>query len=174
MHILAVEPVFAQGKAYAGRMAVSAQVAPSVDLVFDGKCGLCTRIALWLQRVDRRGRVEIHPLQRPGVLGRFGLTEQEALGAAWAFRRPVVTGAPVRSTAPHRGAAAVNLTLDAVFGTCLFSTIYRLPGIWWLQDRGYQWIADHRYMLKGVTPWCAQHPEDCPGADGPMSCTIAQ
>lgn len=149
-------------------MAASAQKTSSVDLVFDGNCGFCTRAALWLERADRRGRVEIHPLQRPGVLDRFGLTEQEALGAAWAYRRQADAGAP----APHRGAAAVNLALDAVFGTRIFSAIYRMPGIWWLQDRGYQWIADHRYLLKGATPWCSQHPEDCPGAGADMSCTL--
>lgn len=150
--------------------------SPDVDLVFDGHCGFCTRAALWLQRADRHGRVQIHPLQRAGVLERFGLTEDEALSAAWAYRSTTGGEASVRAAVPYRGAAAVSLALDAVFGTRLFSTFYRVPGVWWVQDRVYQWVADHRYLLKGVTPWCAQHPEDCADAaagEG-MSCTIAR
>lgn len=142
----------------------SAPEAPGIDLVFDGDCGFCTRSALWIQGRDRDGSVHLHPLQRPGVLERFGLTHEEALSAVWAFRRGGGAGAGFRSTPPYRGAAAVNLALDAVFGTRIFSAVYRLPGLRWLQDLGYQWVADHRYLLRGATPWCLERPEDCPDA----------
>lgn len=142
-------------------MTVAAQAAPEIDLVFDGRCGFCTRAALWLERVDRRSRVHLHPLQRPGVLEQFGLTEGEALAALWAFPRGAT--AHPHAARPYRGAAAVNLAADAAFDTRVFSALYRVPGVWWVQDRAYQWIADHRYLLRGVVPWCEQHTEDCWG-----------
>lgn len=141
----------------------------SIDLVFDGHCGFCTRAANWIERADRAGRVTLHPLQRPGVLERFGLTEAEALAAAWAFE----TDASGKQLRPLRGAAAVNRAIDAALGTRVLSAAYRLPGVWWVQDRVYQWIADHRYLLRGATPWCATHPGDCAETSAGMSCTIS-
>ncbi|MDO4260027.1 MAG: DUF393 domain-containing protein [Actinomycetaceae bacterium] len=136
--------------------------AAPVHLVFDGHCGFCTRAAGWLRRLDRRQRVQIYPAQRPGVLERFALTENDAQKAAWAF-----TGR--RRTA---GAAAVNLVLDAALGVKGFSSFYNLPGIHWIQDRLYQWVADHRYMLRGVTPWCEEHPEDCGPSQSASGCSL--
>src|SRR5699024_6022982 len=113
-NILAVEPHFVQLRSGARKLTAmenSAPEAPGIDLVFDGDCGFCTRSALWIQGRDRDGRVHLHPLQRPGVLERFGLTHEEALSAVWAFRRGGGAGAGFRSTPPYRGAAAVNLAL---------------------------------------------------------------
>lgn len=131
-----------------------------IDLVFDGRCGVCTRSADWLRRRDRRGRIDLHPSQRPGVLERFGLTEAEAAEAAWAFdggtERP-----RAGEGARYRGAAAVNRALDAALGVRVFLPVYRVPPIRWAQDRVYRWVAEHRHRLRGTTPWCTRHPEDC-------------
>lgn len=150
---------------------------PTIDLVFDGHCAFCTRAANWIERLDRAGRVRLHPLQRPGVLERFGLTEGEALTAAWVFEADAA-GRPLR---PLRGAAAVNRAIDAALGTRVCSALYRVPGIWWIEDLAYQWIADHRSWFPGATPWCAANPGDCaeaPGgaayAPGGMGCTVAR
>lgn len=122
-----------------------------VDLVFDGRCGFCTRSVDWLRRLDRAGRVRFHPYQQAGVLTRFGLTEDEAGSAAWAFAGGRRAG----------GAGAVNLALDAALGTTLFSAVYHLPGIRWVQDRAYRWVAGHRHLLPGTTPWCRRYPDEC-------------
>ena len=127
-----------------------------LDLVFDGRCGVCTRSAEWLRRRDRRGRIRLHPSQRPGVLERFGVTEAEAAAAVWAFETGA-SGAPSR----HRGAAAINRALDVALGVRLLMPFYRLPLIRQAQDRGYRWVAEHRHRLRGTTPWCTAHPEDC-------------
>lgn len=130
-----------------------------IDLVFDGGCGFCTRAVGWLRRLDRHGRVRVHPSQGSGVLQRFGLAEEEARAAVWAFQMPDPTAG--RPGFRYRGAAAANRALDAALGIRLFVPLYRIPGIAWVQDRAYRWIADNRYRLRGVTPWCAEHPEAC-------------
>lgn len=124
-----------------------------LDVVYDGRCGVCTRAAKWLERRDRRGRIELHPAQRPGVLERFGLSDAAADAAAWVFERG--TG---RS---FRGAAAVNRALDEVCVFPVLLSLYRVPGVRWVQDRAYGWVAEHRSRLRGITPWCTAHPEDC-------------
>ena len=145
----------------------TASIDRGVDLVFDGQCGFCTRAAGWIRRLDRRGRVRIHPSQGVGVLERFGLSEAAAHSAAWTFGSD---GAG--RTVGHEGAAAVAGALDAALGLRVFLPFYRLPGVRWVQDRVYRWVAEHRYLLRGVTPWCQEHPEDCPGVAGPASCSI--
>lgn len=127
-----------------------------LHLVFDGRCGFCTRAVGWAKRLDRHGRLECLPSQGSGVLERFGLSGQQADDAVWAFH-----GARRLS-----GAAAVNAALDAALGGSLFERLYRMPGSRAVQDRGYRWVADHRGKFPGVTPWCERHPEDCGGSAG--------
>lgn len=141
-----------------------------LDVVFDGQCGVCTRAALWLEARDRRGRIRVHPSQRPGVLAEFGISEEAAKQAAWAFEAH--GGAGGSAMASYRGAAAINRALDVAFGTRLFLPLYRVPGIRWAQDRAYRWIAENRFRLRGVTPWCRSHPEDCPDVAGAASCAL--
>lgn len=122
-----------------------------LDLIFDGRCGFCTRAVGWVRALDRHGRITTHAYQQPDVLERFGLTESQAHAAVWA-----VTGE--RKSA---GAAAVAATLDTALGTRVFGRLYRIPPVRMLQDRVYQWVADHRGKFPGVTPWCERHPGRC-------------
>lgn len=141
-----------------GREPESATV---VDLVFDGQCGFCTRSANWIRRLDRSGSIQIHPAQKLGIHERFQLTAADTQRAAWAI------------SGTHRlsGAAAVNLSLDVALGLRVFSMLYRFPPVRWIQDRIYAWVASHRYLLRGTTPWCVTHPEDCELAVNGATCT---
>lgn len=136
--------------------------APTVDLVFDGQCGFCTRSVSWISRLDRHSRVRVHPAQRAGVRENFDLSEDDTQTAAWA----------VTEHERLSGAGAINLALDAALGTKVFRLLYRLPGIRWSQDRIYRWVSEHRYLLRGTTPWCSTHPEDCPLAVEGASCSL--
>lgn len=133
-----------------------------IDVVFDGNCGFCTRSAGWLRRIDRHGRVRLHPSQGAGVLQRFGLGEAEARSAVWAFELPSAAGRPGYR---YRGAAAANRAADAALGIRLFVPVYRLPVIHRVQDRVYAWVVANRYRLPGATPWCSEHPDDCGSAE---------
>lgn len=132
------------------------------DLIFDGQCGFCTRAVLQLQRLDRKGRIQVHPFQHDGVLAEFGLSAEQTRQAVWFFA----------SSRRLAGAAAVNAALDAALGTRVFLPVYRIPGIRHLQEWVYRWIATHRYRLRGVTPWCVTHPQDCELAVAGASCRI--
>lgn len=149
----------------------------TLDVVFDGRCGMCTRAAAWIKGKDRHCRLTFHPYQGDGVLERFGLSEEAARTAVWAFSpRAAGVGAGVGSgvgsdsaatdslhnySSGHSGAAAVNRVLDTAFGLRIFSAAYGVPGVTWLQDRAYRWVAVNRHRFRGVTPWCDAHPGDC-------------
>ena len=134
----------------------------SVDLIFDGQCGFCTRAVNWILRLDKHSRLRVHPSQRAGVRERFRLSPDDRQEAAWAI------------TPQQRisGAGAINLSLDAALGVSLFSPLYRLPGVRWAQDRIYAWVSSHRYLLRGTVPWCTSRPEDCELAVEGMSCSL--
>lgn len=128
-------------------------------LVFDGYCGFCTRAVHAVLRLDRRGRVRALPLQGPDVLRLTGLTREDALHQVWWI------GADGRRVG---GAGA----MAAVLGGPL-PALYRLPGLRQVADRAYRWVAEHRRLLRGVTPHCVARPEAGCDADVGMSCGVA-
>jgi predicted DCC family thiol-disulfide oxidoreductase YuxK len=125
-----------------------------VTVVFDGTCNFCTWTIQQLDWLDRHQRVRVQPFQGPGVLARYGLTQAQTEEAAWA-----ITPRGNR----YQGAAAVNLTVAVALGTRLPYLIYRLPGVRQLQDALYGLIARNRRFIRGVVPYCKQHPKACAG-----------
>ncbi len=124
-------------------------------LVFDGHCGFCTRAVHAVLRLDRRGRVRALPLQGPQVLALTGLTREAALHEAWWIGADGVR---------LGGAGAMSAAVSAVTGVPVVRA-YRLPGLRAVADRGYRWVAEHRRVLPGVTPYCTARPEACCDAD---------
>lgn len=117
-------------------------------LLFDGYCGFCTRAVHAVLRLDRRGRVRALPLQGPRVLALTGITREQALHEAWW----VGSGGTRLS-----GAEALTAAVSAAVGIPL-GWLYRIPGLRALLDRAYRWVAEHRRLLRGVTPHCAADP----------------
>ncbi len=130
-------------------------------LVFDGYCGFCTRAVHAVLRLDRRGRVRALPLQGPRVLERTGLTRDDALYQAWW----------ITDTERLGGAGAMTAAASVAVGAPVL-LLYRLPVVRRLADRGYRWVAEHRRLLRGVTPHCVAHPEAGCDADVGMSCGV--
>jgi len=121
-------------------------------LVFDGRCGMCTRLANRLARWNRAGRLRIEPFQAPGMAERLGIADDRLPESAWWLDS---------SGAVFAGAQAINAALSAALGTSLPLWIYRLPGVGALQNAIYRWVAAHRYRFRGVTPLCEAEPERC-------------
>lgn len=119
-------------------------------LVFDGRCGFCTRSIRWFQRLDRRQRVETVPLQAPGVPESVNSSEEECLSSL----RWRGTDGTLLS-----GAAAVNAAVGTVLGSRLPMTLYRRTR--GLQERAYNWVAENRYRLPGMQPYCESSPAAC-------------
>jgi predicted DCC family thiol-disulfide oxidoreductase YuxK len=121
-------------------------------LIFDGRCGMCTRVCNGLARLNRTGRLQIEPLQAPGMAGRLGVPVERLPESAWWLDS---------SGAVFAGAEAMNAALCAGLGTSLPLWIYRLPGLGALQNAVYRWVAAHRYRFRGVTPLCEAEPARC-------------
>ena len=123
-----------------------------VTLIFDGRCGFCTRSVRLLKTLDHHDRVEAVPYQRPGTPEAHGLT-------------PARCEAALQGTTPegelYSGAAAVNAALSVALGTRLPLAFYGTPGVRQLQDLIYLLVARNRRRLPGDVSFCRQHPERC-------------
>jgi predicted DCC family thiol-disulfide oxidoreductase YuxK len=129
-------------------------------LIFDGYCGFCTRAVQSIQRLDRRGHLEVRAWQQPETLERAGLTPEAVRTAAWL----IVDGQR------YRGAAAINAALGLVTGNPIFMGLYRFVLIRPLQDLAYAWIASNRSRFRGVKAFCNQEPDACMA--GQTSCQL--
>lgn len=114
-------------------------------LIFDGDCGFCTSSVTVIERWIRP-RCDIKPWQRTDI-AEFDLTEAECTTAVQFVTadRRVYSGSRavmrMLRTAPPPW-PAVGALGDA-------------PGVAWVADRVYRWIATHRERLPGSTPACA-------------------
>jgi predicted DCC family thiol-disulfide oxidoreductase YuxK len=121
-------------------------------LFFDGACGMCTRSVNFLIAHDRTGYLETAPLQSPGVAERLGVPDDRLLEAMrWLDA----------SGAVYTGAEAWAAAWSVALGTRLPLRFYRIPGIRFIQNAVYRWVANHRYRFRGTTPYCESHPVAC-------------
>lgn len=130
-------------------------------LVFDGRCGFCTRTVGWLRRLDRHNRIELVPFQHSGAAARVGATlEQCAAAVRWQHADGSRAAA----------AEAINAALAVILGTRAPLLVYRVT--WRAQEWLYRWVADNRYRLPGTAPWCERYPADCTAVTTRGSCRI--
>jgi predicted DCC family thiol-disulfide oxidoreductase YuxK len=112
-------------------------------------------MARWVRRRDRAGRVLVVASQKPGALGRFGLTRAEADRAAWAIDR---------DGSRLEGAAAVNRVLREIGGPwATLAAVYRLKPAGAMEEDMYRWFVGHRSWFHrfGIQPECAEPGADC-------------
>ena len=128
-----------------------------VLLIYDGYCGICTRIARWVQRRSA-GRVAVLPNQTRGMLARTGLSRAEVDREVWAIDRAGRRGG---------GAAAVNRALAEMGWWRHPARLYATPGIRQAEEAIYAWVARNRGRLArwGITPGCAAAGADCEPED---------
>lgn len=89
--------------------------------------------------------------QAIGVRERTGLSPAQTERAAWTVAEGVCVGGP----------RAVALFVAVAWDSRLPLVVWRLPGVPWLLDRIYEWVARNRHRFPGRTPWCVTHPEAC-------------
>ncbi|MGL5929175.1 MAG: thiol-disulfide oxidoreductase DCC family protein [Dermatophilaceae bacterium] len=118
-------------------------------LVFDGDCGICTRLAGVAARwtPPRRGTVTASQWVD---LGHYGLTEEQCRLAL----QYVDTHGRVHSAQD----AVARLLLDSHPWWRPAGVALRLPGINQLAGLVYRWVARNRYRLPGGTPACGLTP----------------
>jgi predicted DCC family thiol-disulfide oxidoreductase YuxK len=121
-------------------------------LFFDGTCGMCTRSRNLLLRMDRTGNLQTEALQSPGAAQRLGIAPTSLLESVrWLDS----------SGAVYSGAEAANAALSAAIGTRIPLVIYRIPGVGFIEEAIYRWVAANRYRFPGTTPYCQSHPNAC-------------
>lgn len=113
-------------------------------LVFDGRCGFCTRAVEWLM-TRARVPVRFEPYQATD-LAAYGLTHAQASRAAWWVdpdgRR-------------HRGHRAVGRSFEACGGGWrVVGWLCRVPPASWAAALVYRFVAKYRRHLPGATPAC--------------------
>lgn len=124
----------------------------SGTLFFDGNCGMCTRSVEFILRHNRTGELQAEPLQGPGVADRLGIPPAQLLDSGrWLDA----------SGAVYSGAEAMNAAVSAAIGSKLPLMLYRIPGIRFVEEAIYRWVAGHRYRFPGTTPYCESHPAAC-------------
>ena len=114
-------------------------------MIFDGDCGFCTASVNVIRRWIRPD-ADIEPWQRTD-LAQFGLTEQECTVA-------------VQFVDPQGSVTSGSRAVMAALRTAplpwpVLGAIGDAPGIAWVADRTYRWIAANRFRLPGSTPACA-------------------
>jgi predicted DCC family thiol-disulfide oxidoreductase YuxK len=113
---------------------------------------MCTRSRDLLLRFNRTGNVQTETLQSPGLAERLGITPASLLESIrWLDA----------SGAVYSGAEAANAAFSAAVGTRIPLAIYRIPGIRFIEEAVYRWVAAHRYRFPGTTPYCESHPTAC-------------
>ncbi len=127
----------------------------SAVLLFDGSCGICTRIAHWVRAHDPGRRILVLPNQIPGLIERHGLTRAAVDRSAWLIEP---------DGRRFEGAAALNRIARLIGGRWAWAAaLYAAPPVRWAEERVYRWIADHRRRLArwGVTPECERPGARC-------------
>ncbi len=110
-----------------------------LTLVYDAECEFCTRLARWVERQDRRGRVSVRANQEAGLIESLGLTREEVGRAAWAVEE---------SGRKFEGAAAINRVLRELGGGWpVLGRLYNVPPIGWLENQYYKRVARKRSWL---------------------------
>ena len=102
--------------------------------------------------MDRTGNLRTEALQSPGTAERLGIAQASLLESV----RWLDT-----SGAVYSGAEAANAAFSAAIGTRIPLAIYRIPGVRFIEEAVYRWVAANRYRFPGTTPYCQSHPSAC-------------
>ena len=113
---------------------------------------MCTRSRDFLLELNRTGDLRTEPLQRPGTAERLGISPERLMEQVWWLDA---------SGQVYGGAEAANAAVSAALGSRLPLLLYRVPGMRFVQNAIYRWVAAHRHRFPGKTPYCESHPVAC-------------
>lgn len=118
-------------------------------VVYDGHCGMCTRLAARLAALDERRVFEIIPSQQQGVEARFPWIPAKAYSEALQLVRN-------GDKQTWQGAAAIEEIVSLLRNGWLVSWLFVVPFGRRIANRLYRWFADHRHEL-GCGEHCQVH-----------------
>lgn len=115
--------------------------APSRLCLYDADCGICTWCVQLGARLDRKQRIEFVPNLDEG---RFPVGVDQAL-----VQQTIVVTEAGEDGFKLR-AAAVAALIAVLPGGAPLAWLLRLPGVRWLADRGYRWVARNRVRISAA------------------------
>ncbi|PID54569.1 MAG: thiol-disulfide oxidoreductase [Micrococcales bacterium] len=123
----------------------------SPTLVFDGDCGLCSRLASLARRLRACEQAYRVVAYQQTDLTALGLTTQECAQALqWVEANGrIETGA----------AAVARLLLAGRWWARPGGALLLLPGVRALSAVAYRWVATHRHRLPGGSAACSACPD---------------
>jgi len=127
-------------------------------LLYDGTCGFCRAWVARLRRWDRAGRIDYVPYQQRSAVAGLPWVADEAVDRAMHFVAP--------DGRIDAGARAFPAILGYLPGGGLIKPLFGVPGVRWLADRVYEWVARHRHQLSRPGATCGIEPST---ADLPAS-----
>jgi predicted DCC family thiol-disulfide oxidoreductase YuxK len=143
----------------------SMSVAPTIGkaaraytVIYDGTCGVCTRMVKLLDGWDRNHELEIIPSQAPGARARFPWVP----AAAYAESVQVIRE---RDGKTWQAAAALEELLKVLPKGRAVSWLFKVPFARPIADRSYEWFARNRYRM-GCGEHCAVRPASRDNRDG--------
>jgi len=119
---------------------------PRLAVIYDGHCGVCTRVVARLARLDTRGVLEITPSQADGTRDRFPWIPARAYDESLQVVR-------ISDERTWQGAAAVEEVINALRGGWVVAWLFRIPFARRIAERAYRWFASHRGEL-GCSAHC--------------------
>jgi len=117
-------------------------------LLYDGHCGLCRASIGWLRRRDRAHRLNPIPLQTPGALAFFKLSQAAAEGELNAFSQ---------SGERRGGADAVFWAVSLLPRFGFVGPLLRVPGVLPIARAVYRQVAKRRRRDVCAGDACAIH-----------------
>ena len=142
-----------------GGMTGTARPAPPV-LVYDGDCGICTRLSRVARRFVMPAAGTVAASQELD-LAAYGLTEEQCLEALQ------FVDAAGRTHAAQD--AVARLLLAGAPWWKPFGALLLAPGVNALAGVAYRWVARNRYRLPGASAACALPPPSGGGVPSPSS-----
>jgi predicted DCC family thiol-disulfide oxidoreductase YuxK len=122
--------------------AIKPQV-PVLAVVYDGQCGLCTQSVRLIRQLDRRSVLEYVDAQdRAAVTNRWPSLDLDAI-----LGQIHVITPEGRVYIGYNGVRQVAGVLPRVR---LIAPLMGWPGIAWVGDKVYRWVAAHRYQFNRV------------------------
>lgn len=138
-------------------LAPTTAIEPKAVVLFDGDCGFCQRSVRILQRLDWLGKLDCRNARDPAV---WPAAEQPLLMERMLEEMHVVTPDGSRT---HAGFSAFRWMSWRMPPTIPLAPLLYVPGMLWLGNRVYRWIARNRYSLIPCDNGACQVPLRKPG-----------
>jgi predicted DCC family thiol-disulfide oxidoreductase YuxK len=127
-------------------------ITVSYTVIYDGTCGVCTRMVKLLDSWDRNHVLDIIPSQAPGTRARFPWIP----ASAYAESVQVIRASDGKTW--EAGAALDELSKVLPRGRVV-SWLFNVPFARPIADRFYGWFARNRYRM-GCGEHCTVRPGD--------------